>query len=72
LLRCFFVDRYLAITPNEAKEVGGNIWFNQENGLYLAGYVSTIVYSLLPTVTITLFFKLFIGLCYLALLLHLE
>jgi hypothetical protein len=66
------IDRYLAITPNQAKEVGSNFWFNEESGFYLAGYVSTIVYSLLPTTTITLFFTLFISLCYLVLLRHLE
>jgi hypothetical protein len=55
----------VAITPDQAKEVGGNIWFNQENGLYRAGYVSAFPYSPLPMANAPLFF--IIGFYYLAL-----
>jgi hypothetical protein len=55
LLRYFYIDRYLAITPDQAKEVGGNIWFNPKKGLYRAGYASTITYSLLLMATAILY-----------------
>lgn len=30
-------DRYVAVTPEQAREVGGNIYFMPENGIYRAG-----------------------------------
>lgn len=47
-LRYFYVDRYVAITPDQAKEIGDNLWLNQENGIYRAGYVSAFIYFPLP------------------------
>lgn len=34
------LDRYIAITPEEAKAIGGDFYLDPEKGYHAAGYVS--------------------------------